>query len=294
MSVRWGPLTGDDVGALDAFWHAVEAADRTDERLSAADQFATPGLDLATGTLAAWDGDAIVAAALMPSRPEVQRLWGAVHPGHRRQGYGTRLLTWATGAAVARMLEVNLYVDIPGTAELAEGAGLTRSRLFADMGRDLAAELPPVTVPAGVEFVTWTPALDEGAMEVRNAAFRDHWGSVPHTRESWRHFQVGAGFVPSLSFLALAGGRPVSLVITHDRGATAWIHIVGTLREWRGKGVAGGLLAHALAAFRAAGYGTAGLAVDATNPTGAVRVYERAGFVVTREHAAYTREFRPA
>ncbi|MFI6602902.1 GNAT family N-acetyltransferase [Nonomuraea sp. NPDC050536] len=92
----------------------------------------------------------------------------------------------------------------------------------------------------------------------------------------------------------MADGRPVGVVMTHEREGQAWIQIVGTLADWRGKGVAGGLLAHAMSAFKAQGYGTAGLGVDTHNPTGALSVYRRAGFEVVRRRATYARELTPA
>lgn len=67
----------------------------------------------------------------------------------------------------------------------------------------------------------------------------------------------------------------------------AWIQIVGTLKEWRGKGVAGALMAHALTVLARQGYHSAGLGVDVDNATGAVGVYTRAGFAITRRHTTY-------
>jgi ribosomal protein S18 acetylase RimI-like enzyme len=38
---------------------------------------------------------------------------------------------------------------------------------------------------------------------------------------------------------------------------------------------------------------TIGLGVDASNPTGATRLYQRAGMVVASEHVTYEKELRP-
>jgi len=53
------------------------------------------------------------------------------------------------------------------------------------------------------------------------------------------------------------------------------------------------LLAEVLRAAAAAGLPRASLGVDAKNPTGAVGVYERAGFAVEHSFLAYRRPIEP-
>jgi ribosomal protein S18 acetylase RimI-like enzyme len=206
-----------------------------------AERLANPLLNLPEGTLAARQGGRIIALGLAAVRQaaapvHVMDLWGGgVHPGHRRCGYGRRIIDWALRIA-------------------------------------------PVLhgVPDGVTIVTWTPELDEQSREVRNAAFRDHWSSTPHTPESWKRVITGtAAFHPEGSFLAMAGRDAVGCLLTHDREADtaatgvreAWIQIIATVGEWRGRGVASALIAHALTSFKAQGYGSAALSVDAANGT---------------------------
>ncbi|GAA3250041.1 hypothetical protein GCM10020216_082490 [Nonomuraea helvata] len=66
------------------------------------------------------------------------------------------------------------------------------------------------------------------------------------------------------------------------------------MKEWRGKGVASALIGHALAAFKDQGYESTGLGVDAHNPTGAVRVYSRAGFEIARRSTTYALRIKRA
>jgi GNAT superfamily N-acetyltransferase len=54
-----------------------------------------------------------------------------------------------------------------------------------------------------------------------------------------------------------------------------------TRRPWRGRGVAGALIVRNLRLLRERGMTEAALGVDAENPSGALRLYERFGF---REH----------
>jgi mycothiol synthase len=305
--MEWGPLKPEDAHALAGLWAAMADADGAGERHSVEDvreQLFHRRIDLAGSTLAARDGDRVAAFGHLPVRQSAEggvhvlRLWGGVHPAYRRRGFGRRIVGWAVGATPALSerafpgvpAEIHLAADDrnPGAHALATSAGFAAVRRFALMERGLEGGLPEPRTPVGVTIATWTPELDEGARHVRNESFRDHWGAVPHTRESWAgHITGSRNFRPLSSFLALAGGRVVGALITHTSGDQARIMIVGTLREWRGKGVASTLIAHALAAFARQGYRNAGLNVDLDNPTGAVGVYERAGFMVTRSSTTY-------
>jgi mycothiol synthase len=51
--------------------------------------------------------------------------------------------------------------------------------------------------------------------------------------------------------------------------------------DWRRRGLGGLLLATALQSYRTAGYAQSSLTVDTANATGALELYERAGFAVT-------------
>ncbi|MEV4390800.1 GNAT family N-acetyltransferase [Nonomuraea sp. NPDC049607] len=320
MSLAWEPLTLDDTEALADLLAAIEAEDRIGEVHDLDDvreQLGHRLIDLAAGTLAAREGGEIVAYGYLPVRQSatdthVMRLSGGVHPGHRGRGLGRRIIDWSLAVAPELSekafpgvpLEIHLYVPDTnlGLKALAERAGFAANRWFAHMGRPLSGELPAFTPPAGVSVTPWSPELDEDARHVRNEAFLDHWGSVPHTPESWQDYIVGSrNFLPESSFVALHEGRAVGVLITHtfegyneQAGVRrAWIQIIGTLREWRGKGVASALIAHALAAFRAQGFDTTALGVDADNPTGAVSVYARSGFEIFERSSNYALAVKP-
>ncbi|MGI5285215.1 GNAT family N-acetyltransferase [Nonomuraea polychroma] len=319
MDVTWGPLTTQDAPAWAEFAAAVEAVDRTGSHVTVeqmAERLANPLLNLPEGTLAARQGGRIIALGLAPVRQaaapvHVMDLWGGgVHPGHRRRGYGRRIIEWSLRITPVlherqhpgKPLHLHLHVHDGnhGLAKLAEEAGFSPARVFQGRRRDLAAPIVQPRVPEGVTIVTWTPELDEQAREVRNSAFRDHWGSTPHTPESWQRLITGtAAFRPDGSFLAMAGRGAVGCLLTHyreaDTAATgvreAWIQIIATVGEWRGRGVASALIAHALTSFKAQGYGSAALSVDAANGTGAVAIYQRAGFFTFKSVSTYVRTF---
>jgi ribosomal protein S18 acetylase RimI-like enzyme len=58
-------------------------------------------------------------------------------------------------------------------------------------------------------------------------------------------------------------------------------------RPWRRRGLAAALVGRSLALLRDRGMTSAWLGVDADNPTGALGVYERAGFEVHLRSSAY-------
>jgi mycothiol synthase len=92
-------------------------------------------------------------------------------------------------------------------------------------------------------------------------------------------------FDPSLWFLAFDGDQLAGVVIGFVRGAeTGWVRGLGVRRPWRGRGLGLALLQQAFAAFYGRGLRTVGLGVDAQSPTGATRLYERAGMHVTERY----------
>ncbi|MEU8035518.1 GNAT family N-acetyltransferase [Streptosporangium sp. NPDC049078] len=322
MTFEWAPLSKGDVGAWAELLAAIDEVDQVGGRESEddlAELLADPRLDPAEGTLGAWESGRLVGYGVTMVRASAEpvhrmHLWGGVRPECRRRGLGGHLLEWAIGNTPVlherrfpgRPLELHVQVDSrnEGLLALVARAGMTPVRWFYGMTLDLGAEPPKVSPPDGLTIATYRDDLEDAVREVRNRSFVDHWGSVRHTPESWRRTIVGVrAFRAEGSFVALdASGESVGILLTHcfdaDTEATgvreAWIQIIGTLREWRGRGVASALLAHALHAFRAQGYDKAGLGVDADNPTGAFGIYTRAGFGIERRSIEYTLPLGPA
>ncbi|VVJ17253.1 Acetyltransferase [Amycolatopsis camponoti] len=300
-SPTWRPLTREDAQASADLLNAMEAVDGIGEHYTAEDtltELVDPFADLERGSLAAFDGDAMIGymkIRFKPAADEVHRVFldGGVHPAHRRRGLGTRLVE--AGVAAAKVLHelhhpaLRLAVDvhrpehIAGLAELMRSRGFTPVRYFRRMEHPLG-DVPPVD--ARIE--PWSAATDEDFRRVRNEAFADTWGAVPMPADLWRNKIVNQTFRPGVSFLVRdAAGVPVALLVTMswdaDTEATgirdAHFMIVGTLREHRKQGIAGALLAHALRAAAEQGYDRASLVVDSASPSGASGVFERAGFV---------------
>jgi ribosomal protein S18 acetylase RimI-like enzyme len=178
-----------------------------------------------------------------------------------------------------------------GHVALAEEAGFTAERHFYELEVALGESLAQVPIPSGYEIVPFSADRDQEVRQVTNATFAEHWGSVERSPEEWASsFTNSKRFLKETSFLALAQGAVVGFVLARHYPVVEemtgvrelWIGDVGTLAEHRGRGVASALLSWTLAQGRAQGYQRAGLSVDTANSTGALGVYERAGFGVAR------------
>ena len=72
-----------------------------------------------------------------------------------------------------------------------------------------------------------------------------------------------------------------------------WVGSLGVRRPWRKRGLGEALLLQSFYNLHANGYKTIGLGVDAQNPTGATRLYKKAGMHAASEFVTYEKELRP-
>lgn len=314
------PLGTDDIPALAAHLAAVEAVDRTGEHYNEADleeEFANPDIELGKDVVGAYDGEELVGYfAIYPRSTDDTHqkvhVEGSVNPARRGEGVGTRLVE----AMVARADEVHRekHPELPAKYSLGgltsneAQAGLLAAHGFdaerwsfvmrADLARlDSGAEAP--ALPEGLRLLTYTPELDAAMLEAHNAAFVDHPNFTPWTDVMWKQWVSDSrNFRPELSLLVVEESAPevvVAYVQSNEFDAyfeatgkrEAYVAKVGTRRAFRGRGLASTLLRHALVRYREAGFDESSLDVDSENPTGALGVYERAGFEVESRWTNY-------
>ena len=316
MDVTYRALSDADASAIVEIMAAAEAAEPADVFTSLAEMqedMTQPGVDLPRGSVGAVSGDRLVGFGSLISPPSADQwisyVTGTVHPDFRGHGIGRTILDRLIEQA--RTLRAVRHADLPGelkiwvsngrgsAAALAASAGFTVRRYFIEMRAELAA--PPEIAPLpGLTVRPWTPADDDGARLAYNAAFADHWGSVPMDEERWRRsFAESPSFRPEMSRLALSGDEVVGFVLvdefdseTEARGyRTGYIDRVGSVRSVRGRGVATALMTESMVAMAGSGYRIAELGVDADSPTGAGRLYERLGFAVRHRNEVYGLEF---
>jgi len=98
-------------------------------------------------------------------------------------------------------------------------------------------------------------------------------------------------FDPSLWLLAERDDELVGCALhwreTNGRG---WVKDLAVQAGERGRGLGAALLTEAFRLYRARGANAVGLKVDAANPTGAVQLYERLGFVSDRRYGVWVKE----
>jgi mycothiol synthase len=314
-ALQWRPIVPGDAKGWSRLLADLETADGGwvyySEQVLIED-FDDPDTEYDRGSVGVHDATSLAGYGVLNSRPladQVHRMRfdGGVHPAYRRRGVGGALLDWAERAAVpihrdrypGRPLSLSATCMSTNESAIAlyAGHGYQPERWFHAMVRDLSGQVPAAHTPAGVQIVGFGPDLIDDARTVRNEAFRDHWGSTDQTVEAWAHFMDFGGFRSQFSFLAYADGKPVGVIISHeydqltetDGVREVYIAVVATRRAARNQGIASALLTRVLADAAAAGFTTASLGVDADSMTGAVGLYQQAGFTVRHSTITHTK-----
>jgi mycothiol synthase len=159
---------------------------------------------------------------------------------------------------------------------------------------ELDAAPPTPILPVGVEFRPFIK--DEHAAVVwqaRNEAFRENWGSHQLTFEEFSYYTFDdAGYDPTLWVVIWDGNEVAGFSINQYRMDIGWIHMLGVRPAWRTKGLGLALLVHSFGDFYKRGTKTIGLGVDASNVTGATRLYQKAGMRTVSEFVTFEKELR--
>lgn len=317
VGVSWRAATLDDVDAVTRVYEevaAVEHPDWAETRDTVEEEFSHSWVDLARDTLLAEVNGRIVAfgQVIAPPNPETivrAILFGGVSPEYRGRGIGRELIRWQHGRALQKLAESDL--DLPGwvlafseersasTHRQFERMGLGLTRYFVKLERDLSQPIQRVDLPEGLRLVRATRDDSARLLEAKNASFRDHWGSQPTGEEQWESMMDLPTTRLDLSFLALDGDRVAGFVVTdvnpedfeRQGFVGGYVSLVGTIREWRRKGVAPALLAAALEAYRGEGHERVTLDVDTENPSGALGLYTGLGFEAKDRSLAFVQEF---
>ena len=161
-------------------------------------------------------------------------------------------------------------------------------------------------LPDGLLLRRYDESLDAAMMAAHNEAFLDHPNFTPWNDVMWKQWVTGSRtFRPALSFVVVEEQRPDRVVgLPAERtsstrttrppaGARATSARSARCAGYRGRGLASALLRHSLRRLPGRRLDEAALDVDSENPTGALGVYERAGFGVEWRFADYVLD-RPA
>ncbi len=306
------PATGADAATLADLFNASEVAAGGHPHTTEEEQRVllsrwvtdpernTRGLFTPDGTIVAF-----AAVSVPPPGGDQVDLPGAVRPQWRRRGLGRDLMSWQLDRAAAVRREVApeaTWQLQTGTLQGDESAvrmlelnGFSLVRYFFDMEAATAGG-HAVSVPDGLALSTYRPDLEHALYDAHMEAFADHWGFQQRPYEVWAAVTVGnPRFLPDLSRIVIDGDQIAAYLLSYtSQPGGLYIGQIGTRRPWRRRGLASLMIGDALLAASRAGLVTASLGVDVDSPTGAVSVYERAGFSVRSRWIAYQRPIGPA
>lgn len=276
----------------------------------------TPGFEPARDVLLVEIDERLAAFARVTWRERagkvINQIEVTVRPEHRRRRLGSALLAWAERRARSAIEEgvggpTDLphflggwgETDIPGVRDFATHHGYVPIRYFFSMLRDLTQPIPDLPMPAGLKVRPVREADHRAIWDAEVEAFRDHFEAGVQTEADFVRRYTNPDTDTSMWQVAWDGSEVAGSVnnAVHPSENEAfgyrrgWLESVSVRRPWRGRGLASALIARSLAVLRDRGLTEAALGVDGENPTGALQIYERMGFVVHRRAEAFRKSF---
>jgi ribosomal protein S18 acetylase RimI-like enzyme len=153
--------------------------------------------------------------------------------------------------------------------------------------------------PAWPEGILVRPVREDEHRLVYDAVvevWRDTSDPIDDAFDEWAHWTTKSEtFDPSLWFLAFSGDELAGFSLCRQSPTdpnAGYVATLGVRRPWRKQGLGEALLLHSFDAFRGRGWSRGALGVDASSPTGATRLYERAGMRIYRDTAFFERPVR--
>ena len=164
------------------------------------------------------------------------------------------------------------------------GRGYRRVRDSYAMRIDLANGVPRPVCPAGFDVRDIRLPDDlRPVYEADTEAFREHFGYHVVSFDAWRAwYDSQPESAPELWLVAWDGTEVAGEALGAVRGSAGYVDSVAVCKPHRGRGLALALLLELFARLHARGRDDVFLFVDAENPTGAVRLYEKAGMSAWR------------
>jgi mycothiol synthase len=217
---------------------------------------------------------------------------GYVHPELRGLGVGGLLVDMAEERAHelgAISVQNVIVTSDEAAAAVLEARGYRRVRLFYRMAIELGDEPLETEWPDGIRVEAFVERHARAYHEAIEEAWQDHWNHTPRSFEFFRERLLeGPTYDPELWRLAWAGDEIAGGTICEPQhNGMGWVRSLMVRRPWRRHGLGMALLNDAFRLFYERGERRVGLGVDAESPTGATRLYERAGMQVAETNSVY-------
>jgi mycothiol synthase len=217
-----------------------------------------------------------------------------VHPDADLDAVLGELVGWAEDRAREGILRVWTPSAIEGVGSALERLGLRPIRHSFRMAIEFDGEPDPPAWPQGIAVRTFAASDEHAVYEAFRETWLDTWEPEEESYEEWAHWMTDReDFDPSLWFLACEGAEIAGFSLcrpSETRPDTGIVNILGVRRPWRRRGLGEGLLRHSFIEFQRRGFPRVVLGVDAESPTGAPRLYERAGMSVVRRVDFYEKK----
>jgi GNAT superfamily N-acetyltransferase len=242
-------------------------------------------------------------------------VWGRVDPDYEGLGIGTYLLEWAEERCkqvldiVPKTARVSFYSgsleNYKPSNDLLSGYGMELIRHNFRMVIHMKNAPPKPVWPEGITLRTYdypNEAFSRAIFEADDEAFQDHFGYVEGDLDKeykrYMHFFTNSEtFDPDLWFIAMDGEEIAGISLcqkwVQGHKDMGWVASLAVRRPWRNRGIGLALLQHSFRVFWGRGYKKVGLGVDASNLTGALNLYKKAGMEVDRQFNLYEKELRP-
>lgn len=220
-----------------------------------------------------------------------------VHPDFVGLGLETaaveRTEARARAAGAARLGRGALASD-PASLALFSAHGYRDVRHYYRMTIDMDGPPPAQTWPEGLEPRPFEPEHARAFHAADEEAFEDERGHEPVSFEEFeRRWLRGPHFDPSLWTAVWEGDEiAATLIAQWKRFGAGWIAGLSVRRPWRRRGAGLALLLRSFGQFHERGERLVALSVDSESPTGATRLYERAGMRVAREEIFFEKDLR--
>ncbi len=306
------PRMADLVNYIDS----VERVDETTSPDELRQWFTSPSID-AQNNIRAWedaDGRLVafaLVATLAPTETSVDgRMPFYIHPDVAQSGLSDEVIAWGEsrlrdhGArfGVPCILYSGALESNKSRREALERNGFTIARYFFVMHRPLDEPIEEPQLPEGFTLSNVAEHTEiDGWVDMHNLSFIDHWSFHPLTAERRAHFLKDPQYKPEGGLLAIAPDGTFAsyadcyIDVGHNERAgksEGWIGTLGTRRGYRKMGLGRAMLLAGLHWLKSQGLNTGVLDVDAENPTGALRLYESAGFRTVKTEVVYSKDVK--